>query len=280
MVTIKLCGGTGNQIFQRAFGYALEALGNEVVFDRWYFDNVASRAYTLDRFNTEVIFGQPRGREIGEGGLLYHPELLKKYDEDVTLAGYWQTEKYWTPAVQDKIRKAFTLRRYPSEQSLAVANKIHNCNSVSLHVRRTDTLSPRGLAHHGLIPNEYYARAVDHIVACTPDPHFFVFSDDIGWCKENIGLGGLPVTFVDHNTTGVEVLGNYEVRKTDNGTEHEDLWLMSRCKHSIGANSSFGWWGSWLMQNPEKICIVPAKWFPPNSDHTSADMIPDSWIKL
>lgn len=280
MVTLKLVGGTGNQLHIRAFGYALEALGNEVQFDRWYFDNVSSRAYTLDRFNTEVVFGQARGRDIGEGGSLYHPELLKKYDEDVTLAGYWQTEKYWTPEVRVQLRQAFTLREQPSARTLAVAEQIHSCNSVSLHIRRTDTLSARGLAHHGLIPMEYYVRAINYIVARVTDPHLFVFSDDIDWCKKNITPNGQAVTFVDHNTTGVTVDGNYEVRKTDNGTEHEDLFLMSQCKHSIGANSSFGWWGSWLMQNPEKICIVPARWFPPNSDHTSADMIPDSWIKL
>lgn len=278
MVTLKTVGGLGNQCWIFAMGLALQALGNEVQYDRWYFDNVSSRAYALDRFNAEVVFGQARGREIGEGGLRYHPALLKKYDEDVTLAGYFQCPKY-LEGIEDQVRKAFTLRRYPSEQSLAVANKIHHSSSVSLHVRRTDTLSPRGLAHHGLIPHDYYARACDYIVARVNDPHFFIFSDDIEWCKQNIGLN-FPITFVDHNTTGVTVEGNYEVRKTDNGTEHEDLWLMSRCKHSIGANSSFGFWGSWLIQNPQKICIVPRQWFTVGSEHDSTDMIPENWTRL
>lgn len=279
MVTIKLCGGTGNQLWQYAFGRKLQALGNEIKFDRGYFDSCDSRAYTLDRFNTDVVFGRARGREIGEGGLRYRPDLLKKYNEDATLAGYWQCPKY-LEGIEDQVRRAFSLRRYPSEQSLTVANKIHSCNSVSLHVRRTDTLSPRGLAHHGLIPMDYYKSAIQHIVARAPDPHFFVFSDDVAWCKENIILGGVPVTFVDHNTTGVEVLSNYEVRKTDNGTEHEDWWLMSQCKHSIGANSSFGWWASWMIQNPQKICIVPRQWFTAGSDHDATDMIPDGWCRL
>ena len=278
-VTLKLVGGFGNQAWIRAFGYKLESLGNDVVFDRWYFDHCDSRAYTLDRFNTQVVFGQARGQHIPEPNLLYHPELLKKYNEDVTLVGYWQCPKY-LEGIEDQVRKAFTLRRQPSEKTLSVAREIENKNSVSLHVRRTDTLSARGLAHHGLIPASYYFRAVEHIVDNVRDPHFFVFSDDIGWCKQNIDLDGLPVTFVDHNTTGVTVDGNHEVRKTDSGSEHEDLFLMSCCKHSIGANSSFGWWGSWLIQNPQKICIVPQQWFTPGSDHNSADMIPSTWTKL
>jgi hypothetical protein len=277
MVTVRICGGTGNQLWQRAFGYALEALGNEVVFDRWYFDNVASRAYTLDRFNTEVVFGQSRGRNIPEGNLLYHPEILKKYDEDVTLTGYWQCPKY-LEGVEDRVRQAFTLRKPVSPESLTVADKIRSSNSVFLHVRRTDTLSPSGLVNHGLVPGEYYVRAVEHIVARVQDPAFFVFSDDIAWCKKTMNLPG--ATFVDCNTTGVEVLVNNEVRKTDNGTEEQDLWLMSQCKHGISANSSFGWWANWLIQNPEKICIAPQQWFAKSSPHTAADMIPETWTKL
>jgi hypothetical protein len=280
MVTLKIVGGTGNQLHIRAFGYALEALGNEVQFDRWYFDNVSSRAYTLDRFNTEVVFGHARGRDIGEGGLLYHPELLKKYDEDVTLAGYWQTEKYWTPEVRVQLRQAFTLREQPSARTLAAAEQIHSCNSASLHVRRTDTLSARGLAHHGLIPMDYYKRAIKEIYARVPAPHFFIFSDDIAWCKQELLFFAPDVTFVDHNTTGVTVDGSYEVRKTDNGTEHEDLFLMSQCKHAITANSSFAFWGAWLIQNPDKVVITPRQWFTAGSEHISQDMIPENWQKI
>jgi hypothetical protein len=278
MVTIRLCGGTGNQLWQYALGLGLRARGNEVQFCRQYFDTTDSRAYTLDRFNTDVTFGQATGQEIHEPSLLYQPNILKKYDQDTTLTGYWQCPRY-LEGIEPEIRKAFTLKHWPSEKSLAVANQIHNCNSVSLHIRRTDTLSPRGLAHHGLIPMEYYQRAMGHIALREDDVHFFVFSDDIEWCKANISPP-FSTTFVDHNTTGVTVEGNYEVRKTDNGTEHEDLWLMSQCKHSIGANSSFGWWGSWLMQNPQKICIVPQQWFTPQSEHTAADMIPETWVRL
>ena len=40
-----------------------------------------------------------------------------------------------------------------------------------------------------------------------------------------------------------------------------DLYLMSRCRHHVVANSSFSWWGAWLNEKADKKIIAPAKWF-------------------
>jgi len=277
MVTIVLKGGVGNQFFQYAFGRRLEAEGNEVVFDRSGLDSDTTRTYILDRWNTRIRFGKPGGTRVNEPNLLYKPEFIKKYDEDVTLDGYWQCEKYFLP-IESEIRSELTLREAPSHKTLEVLEKIQK-NSVFIHVRRTDNVSVRGMAFHGLCGQEYFTETTKYVSERVENPQFFLFSDDIEWCKENIKID-FPTIFVDHNTPGVTSDSEYFLTKTDNGTEHEDLFLMSQCGHGIMATSTFSWWAAWLVQNSNKIVVTPKRWFVGDFNQWSADIIPESWVRV
>jgi hypothetical protein len=83
------------------------------------------------------------------------------------------------------------------------------------------------------------------------NPVFFVFSNDIHWCKSNLWnpIRDCSVEYIDWNIKE---------------NSYIDMQLMSECKHNIIANSSFSWWGAWLNNNPNKIIIAPKKWL--NSD--------------
>ena len=59
----------------------------------------------------------------------------------------------------------------------------------------------------------------------------------------------------------------------------EDLYLMSKCKHNIIANSSFSWWGAWLNKNPNKSVIAPKNWFKDPNINTG-DLIPKAWNSI
>jgi len=57
-----------------------------------------------------------------------------------------------------------------------------------------------------------------------------------------------------------------------------DLCLMSLCTDAIIANSSFSWWGAWLIDNPDKVVVTPKEWFGPSYDHYHMDdLIPEGW---
>lgn len=92
------------------------------------------------------------------------------------------------------------------------------------------------------------------------NPHFYIFSDEIDWVKNNFQFYD-EHTFVD--------LNNEE-------NNFEDLRLMSNCKHNIIANSSFSWWGAWLNANIDKIVIAPKRWF----INQNTDIVPECWVKI
>lgn len=183
--------------------------------------------------------------------------------ENVYLAGYWQSEKYFS-GIEDIIRREFTVRLPIAGTDLIVADQIRNTCAVSIHVRRGDYVSSRQVAKlHGFCGLEYYASCIEDLARKVPNPHFFVFSDDPAWSRLHLSMK-FPCTYIDHNC---------------NGKGCEDLRLMSLCKHNIIANSTFSWWGAWLNENPEKLVYAPARWFNHNSANT-VDLFPEGWIVL
>jgi hypothetical protein len=183
---------------------------------------------------------------------------------DALLWGRWQSEKYFADAA-DAVRSAFTFRDPLTGIAADMALSIAATNSISLHVRRGDYAAQKNVAAFmGATDTAYYERAVAYMVQHVSDPHFFIFSDDIEWCKENIKLS-VPVTYADDASAGPKSAFH--------------LRLMSLCKHNIIANSTFSWWGAWLNANAEKIVIAPKKWFA--SDVIQGDyIIPEVWKKL
>ena len=126
-----------------------------------------------------------------------------------------------------------------SKKNQLIADKMQQENSVAVHVRRGD-FKESGI---DMLKMSYYDKAIQYMNTHLSNPHFYIFSDDIKWCKENFKLSA-PHTFVDWNTK-----------------DYEDLHLMTLSKHNIIANSSFSWWGAFLNKNPDKIVIVPKKGF-------------------
>lgn len=186
-----------------------------------------------------------------------------KLPDNIYLDGYWQSEKYFLD-IESIIRKEFSVVSPLTLTSQDLAERIQNCEAVSLHVRRGDYVSdPKTNSVHGVCGADYYSNAIDMICERIENPYFFIFSDDPDWACNNIKPNA-PTTYVRHD---------------DHSKDYEDICLMSMCKHNIIANSSFSWWGAWLNENPEKIVIAPRKWFN-SKDMDTRDLLPDKWHKL
>lgn len=267
---VRLQGGMGNQMFQYAFGRSVSRARNEeLLFEKRgdMRDGVARFIYSLDLFKTNVTFAT--NANVGS----QYDERIFAYDKGVYTApvgtnfiGYWQTERYYfEPEI---IRAELSLRNVVSDQAQRIADEISaKPNSAFIHVRRTDYLSPEVEPWMGNLTMDYYKKAMTLIREGVSDVAFFVFSDDPEWCRQN--FEGCRI--IDHKNTG---------------QDHEDLFLMSQCRHAVIANSSFSWWGAWLGDFPGKTVIAPYRWFAAPAtinikwDAAQSDIIPKRWVTI
>jgi len=142
---------------------------------------------------------------------------------------------------------------------------------IFLHIRRGDPKLPWAYVNlqnaHPVQTWDYYERALSHFPEDIP---VVVFSDVIEWCKEQDFFK--PDRFILSETTD-EFSDGQRVPWTD-------LCLMSLCTDAIIANSSYSWWGAWLIDNPNKTVVAPKNWFGPQFNHYDmSDLIPDKWIE-
>ena len=293
MIIVKICGGLGNQMFQYAMARSVATRHNtEVKLDlSWFADTgtTTGRIFDLQRLNItineathdEVSRLLKLRKQLGRDlyGILI-PFRWKKYlkmkefrpfDErylnvgsDVYLEGYWTDERYFAD-VSSLVKKELTLRGTLSTKNQQIAENIRKTlNSISIHVRRGDYVqdeTTRSIFH--LCNEDYYARAVAEVKKRIKDPVFFVFSDDIEWVKKHIAIGA--------ETRYVSDSGE--------GLPHEELMLMSMCRHNIIANSTFSWWAAWLNPNSDKVVIAPDRWYN-LEEYSGAECVPAGWVKI
>lgn len=274
MITVRLMGGLGNQMFQYATGRALALRrGVPLRLDLgWFADQAPQdtpRGYELDVFALDeavekavvplpeprtrlqlarVRLGEALGRRsqvIRQRGTGFDPAVLDAPDGS-HLVGYWQSERFFADAAETLRRRDFTARAPLSPSAAALRDEIAAVpGAVSLHVRRGDYVTnPHAERYHGVLGVDYYACAVDLVAERVADPRLFVFSDDPDWCAANLDLG-LPAT----------IIGDGEGRAA-----WEDLLLMSVCEHHVIANSSFSWWGAWLAPRDDAVVVAPQQW--------------------
>lgn len=279
LIRVSFRGRLGNQMFQYALMRAFEKNGQKVVADLSFYDALPEQFELTDVFNNipkEKFILNINKRRIAKCSddfwfHLYNKMNLKFYEEQdgvyddriltVTrgnVVGYWQTEKYFIH-IKDEIKKVFSFSFVDGELRI-IGEKIRNANSVSLHIRRSDYIGNESL--DGICTQLYYDRAVTLMREKLSNPVFYIFSDDIEWCKKNILYDN--VTFVDSN-----IINNYR--------NWNDMYLMSMCNHNIIANSSFSWWGAYLNDSEDKIVVAPAKW---SNGNERSDVCCKDWIRI
>ena len=290
MIIVRIMGGLGNQLFQYASSYSLaKRLNQELMLDTTFFPKQNLRGLKLDKFNieyTDTISDLPFLTKIYKNRYLNKvlrecklsilpceentkymletcsdiiPEFYAINEDNIYIDGYYQSEEYFKEYKESIIRQ-FTPKYTLEAEYNDELNKILNCESVAVHVRRGDFLAAQNdhNPNHYLLGEQYYHNALKYVNEQLNNPTFFWFSDDIDWVKKNFGENA-NYRFVSLHTKHPDI---------------DEMMLMKNCKHIIAANSTFSWWASWLNEKEDALHICPKK------RYGNLHMIPDNWIKI
>ncbi len=293
-------GGLGNQMFQYALGYTLAKKNNvdlkvdlTLLMDRSkHHEIVTHRTLLLNKvFDINILLateeeinyfnGKNYGNLIGKIYNRIRQYIIKnklkiqnnrafdssflEVKKNTCIVGSFQSELYFIQN-SDEIKKIFKFKQELLPISIDLGEQMKLSDSVGIHIRRGDYVSsPVYSEIIGVLPNDYYKNAIELIKKRVSTPSFFIFSDDINWCKENFKDFQSDFYYVEDEHAGIDA-ANY-------------LQLMTLCKHYIISNSTYAWWGAWLSSNENKIVIAPAKWFN-KTEYNNNDIVPTNWIKI
>ncbi|KAG4065472.1 hypothetical protein HA402_002706 [Bradysia odoriphaga] len=270
--------GLGNQLFQYAAAYSIARKRNSdlyicvekanvhltknapisMVFDPW------DRTYGLGRFKIphDKILIKPNKNTTCES-LLSASKHIPSFDATdeavvkceipvdtiVKVNGYFESEIFFHE-YKEELLKMFVLNDEANieRETKEFLRQIRETESVCVHVRKGDFDSGSGRR----LPTSYYSEAMalmDETLADLPNVQsnrtFFIFSDDIESVRKDfegsIAMDKYRMVFVSN-------------RKY---SRYHDLFLMTRCRHSIMSNSTFSWWAAYLNRYKDKIVIAP-----------------------
>lgn len=296
MIVVNLKGGLGNQMFQYAIGYALSKKNKTQfyldgrylndMFIKYFKKKHVKRNFQINKLNIKykiatkkiihsfllnnkmyfiryikiIIFSLffPK-KYIYENKYIYNEKFKKLDSSNIYLDGYWQNEKYFYN-YKEEIKKIFINGIKKKNQKINNFLKTINPQySVCVNVRRADYLN-----NNNNLDLNYYLKAIKVVKKNFNNLKFFIFSDDLVWCKKIFSNLGVKYKIVDHTYAG-----NYFTTY---------LYLMTQFKIYIISNSTFSWWGAWLSKFSKPFIIAPKSWFP-NSNLVS-DIALKEWIKI
>jgi hypothetical protein len=263
MIIVQFTGGLGNQLSQFGLYTEYRARGLKAYADLSWYGNAQPKDGKADARKLELphlginlemcpekyaYYGNEdklhrylRRIMVGptylEKDYKFTPELLE-VKKGYVMGGCFLGEQYM-PYSERVVRDSINFRGTDEEYIQQMEKKITSCNSVSIHIRLGDYLNLSELYGNICTP-EYYKNSIEVIKNRVENPVFFVFSNDVHAAIEMLGLEGAVA--VEGNTGDKSYL---------------DMYLMSKCKHNIIANSTFSWWGAWLNENKEKIVCCP-----------------------
>lgn len=259
---LEMIGGLGNQIYIYSAGKVMQkaldipiyiVLDQSSVFAHTQKDyrSILFKDFTpIDKTSEQMTDKQDARLQIK----FWDPwttETLPSTDKYVYLPQQWYQDFPSIEAVIPEVSKTLVT----TFEGLYPEVKISS-GSAFIHVRRGDYTNPENRVH--LLDMEYYNKALN-VMNSEGITKYYMFSDDIAWCKEQKWSTTIPIEYVNEHD------------------EMKSLYMMSQCKGgAVISNSTFSTWGAILgpYEAGNKV-VYPSKWL-----YGASTNFPEDWVRI
>ena len=298
---VRIAEGLGNQLFMYAHAYSLSKLINYKLYiddESGFIKTKEFRNYYLNNFkvSAEIInddlkfnnFNKNLKRKILKKTEFIRSKkkfiLEKKYmnkktkyekieptvlDDIVYVEGHYESEKYFLKFKSELIDEfRFKNNLDLSENYYFDIIKKNKNNIISICIR-TNRFSERPGNQYNIYSKnrsdqfvkdtiDYIYRAIDFLKNKIQNPIYLIWSNDFSNLKEYFPNENF--IFVDNKVEKIIT----------------DFSLLNECRNFIVGPTSFHWWGAWLNNDTNKICIRPSNINPSKNK----DFWPSNWIEI
>jgi len=297
-IIVKISEGLGNQLFMYANAYCLAQKYNLDLFidaKSGYYNEKHIYPFILDNFSISSNYAKEyeifnsATKNIFKKILIFSdrfkknkrfffenkdnnkksiflPLILDSRSPSVYIDGNFESEKYFID-YKDQILSEFKIinsHKFHNHYYKLIKN--NNVVAISIRQNRYSERVKNYNSTYGINKSikfvndtvEYINNAIEYITPKILDPIFLVWSND---------FTNLDKYFPKDKFVFVI---------NDNNKYLADFYLLTQCKYHIVGPSTFSWWGAWLSNYNNKICIRPSNINPSNN----SDFWPESWVSI
>jgi hypothetical protein len=281
MLTCKLQGGLGNQLFQiySTIAHAIKS-NQKFVFLNVYDlkSSVTDRHTYWETFLSSLkpfllhpeLINKDNLLIIREKGFTYEAlplPLPSQKNKIKVLSGYFQSYRYFDDFFQT-INRLLKIDDHKVRLTNKYRKLINDEQPISMHFRLGDY--KKLPEHYVILTIDYYRAALNHLFETNTVTKVLYFCED----QDLEDVDAIIATLKSEFPLIVFVRADPFLE------DWEQLVLMSICRHNIIANSTFSWWGAYLNISRQKTVTYPAAWFGPKLNHDTRDLFPADWVKI
>jgi hypothetical protein len=262
-VIIEMIGGLGNQLYIYSAGKVMQKTlevpiyitidpGTTFTHTKIDYRPILFKDYQAIERSDERMSDKIDGRLQNKFWDPWSPISLPSTDKYVYLSQQWYQDFPSIQSVIPEVRKSVVsvLEGLYPEVDIEPS-------SAFIHVRRGDYTNDENKIH--LLDMTYYNKAIESLNANTEISRYYMFSDDIAWCKQQEWNTKRPIEYVNEPN------------------EMKSLYMMSKCKGGAAiSNSTFSTWGAILGPYESGGTIVyPSKWL-----YGASTNFPTEWVRI